>query len=303
MVDKQQEMSRRSSRLRLSGYYVPEDNAVNTSFDGRVRRISYRESPVRVFKKRSWARRGRSATPTATSNSMIESLTSYIDDFSDTGLDMDVSSNFKVAAQRRDKMYKTTCCSILPFSFNNTNRFPSGNSAAEKDYYSSTLNDSVHTQENPTFALSDVFHSPGLAVVMLCWWLENVWHTLNENISRISHSDVFQLSRKICNLDARKVIMFLFALCLIFGIWYCLPFAFPSHWHQTEMQPPTEKYTTIPARPSSRLTLGSLAKIKNEIGDVRKREANVMREITWLKLQNEKQKLVLQKDVTVQEMK
>ncbi|KAI7791194.1 putative SUN domain-containing protein 2-like [Triplophysa rosa] len=68
-------MLRRSSRLRLSGYYLPSDDG----HDGFNWKISYRESPAR----KSWTHRGRSATPTLTPNCANELQTLYINDYSD----------------------------------------------------------------------------------------------------------------------------------------------------------------------------------------------------------------------------
>ncbi|XP_051240978.1 SUN domain-containing protein 2 isoform X2 [Dicentrarchus labrax] len=63
-------MSRRSSRLVSGGYYNSDEESDSSS----VTNISYRENPVKVFKKKAGTRKGRSHTPTrANSNASFDS--------------------------------------------------------------------------------------------------------------------------------------------------------------------------------------------------------------------------------------
>uniref|UniRef100_A0A4W4FA78 SUN domain-containing protein n=1 Tax=Electrophorus electricus TaxID=8005 RepID=A0A4W4FA78_ELEEL len=48
-----EEMSRRSARLKTSGYYPQDDDTASTCSNGSASPISYKESPFRVFKKKA----------------------------------------------------------------------------------------------------------------------------------------------------------------------------------------------------------------------------------------------------------
>ncbi|XP_057181977.1 SUN domain-containing protein 1-like [Triplophysa rosa] len=134
---------------------------------------------------------------------------------------------------------------------------------------------------------------------MFCGWLEKTWQTLTQNISRMQQSYDFQLTSE----DVRKAVVIFLIMFLFGGLWYFLAFASPLPWHRsTEILPP---YTNTPTRDNSHLSYEMLAKMRNDITAMREREANIMKEITLLKLENEKQKLkfeIFQKDVTMQEL-
>ncbi|MGH0180003.1 UNVERIFIED_CONTAM: hypothetical protein FKN15_004623 [Acipenser sinensis] len=72
-------MSRRSQRLVKGRYYQGEDDAASNSSTGSAsgNPVSYRESPVRIFKKKSTTKRQTPQYSTYTSN---ESLASYTSD-------------------------------------------------------------------------------------------------------------------------------------------------------------------------------------------------------------------------------
>ncbi|KAK3528440.1 hypothetical protein QTP86_034836, partial [Hemibagrus guttatus] len=61
--------SRRSARLVSSRLYPHDDDTASTSSTGSVGQISYRENPVKVFKRKTGPRKGGRASPNASSSS------------------------------------------------------------------------------------------------------------------------------------------------------------------------------------------------------------------------------------------
>nr|XP_055074788.1 SUN domain-containing protein 1-like isoform X3 [Misgurnus anguillicaudatus] len=288
-------MLRRSSRLMSSGYYLTEDDPAHTGSNGLVCRISYRETPPRRSHK------GHGATPTSTSNSGNKLLTDYSNDgVYNRGLDM--ISNFEVSGPKTE-IFETDSRTDLPLSQKTTQGFVPVYHLTDEQPQPSTFNDSAHYIENPKLAFVDILHSPDLVLALICCWLEKAWHTLNQNISRMQASYDFQFSR--CSAGLRKAVAFSLILCLFCGLWYILPFAFPFHWRHAEILPPCKTNRSKPTSDNGHLPYEILSKMKNEITSMREREANMMKEITRLQLENEKQNLKLemfQKDVTMQEI-
>ncbi|XP_016085846.1 LOW QUALITY PROTEIN: SUN domain-containing protein 2-like [Sinocyclocheilus grahami] len=171
-------MSRRSTRLVSKEPSFPDDDAASTSSTGSTGHITYKESPTRIFKKRS----GRKSTGSVSRNSSRASSVSQLL----TGQ----RSEFTAAENENG----------MPFA---TQGFSSGYSSAEEHYEQSIKSNpsSAQSVAEPQFVVWDVFHSPAQALVMFYWWLGSSWYSLT---SRLSLINVFLLSRysKISNLKS-----------------------------------------------------------------------------------------------------
>ncbi|XP_048054931.1 SUN domain-containing protein 2 isoform X2 [Megalobrama amblycephala] len=257
-------MSRRSTRL-VKGPSFPDDDAASTSSTGSTGHVSYKESPTRIFKKRS----GRKSTGSVSRNSSRASSVSQIQTGPRSDLTATENENgMPVAAQG----------------------FSSGYSSAEEHYEQPIKSNPSSTQSvaEPDFGMSDVFRSPAQALVMLYWWLGTAWYSLT---SRLSLINVFLLSR--CTADMRKAILLVLLLIfLIFGIWYWFPFASRSPPRDVVSRTPPVKHTDVPVKAAfdHQLQHASLSNLKDEIASLYERELNLMRDIELLKKESARQK-------------
>ncbi|XP_016298842.1 SUN domain-containing protein 2 isoform X1 [Sinocyclocheilus anshuiensis] len=258
-------MSRRSTRLVPKGLSsFPDDDAASTSSTGSTGHISYKESPTRIFKKRT----GRKSAGSVSRNSSRASSVSQT-----------------LSGQRSEF---TATENGMRFA---TQGFSSGYSSAEEHYEQPTKSNpsSAQTVAEPAFVVWDVFHSPAQALVMFYWWLGSSWYSLT---SRLSLINVFLLSR--CTADMRKAILLVLLLIfLIFGIWYWFPFASRSPPHEVVSRAPSVKHTDRPVKEAvdDHLQHASLSHLKDEIASLHEREANLMRDLELLKMESMRQKV------------
>lgn len=253
-------MSRRSTRVVYKGpSSVPDDDAASTSSTGSTGRISYKESPIRIFKKRTGRK---SAGSVSRSSSRASSVSQTL------------------SGQRSENG--------MSFA---TQGFSSGYSSTEEHYGQPTKSNpsSTQTVTEPAFDVWDVFHSPAQALVMFYWWLGSSWYSLT---SRLSLINVFLLSR--CTADMRKAILLVLLLFfLLFGIWCWFPFASRSPPHEVVSRAPSVKHTDRPVKEAfdDPQHHASLSHLKDEIASLHEREANLMRDIELLKMQSMQQKV------------
>ncbi|XP_026121571.1 SUN domain-containing protein 2-like isoform X1 [Carassius auratus] len=255
-----EEMSRRSTRLVTKEPSIPDDDAASTSSTGSTGLISYKESPNRIFKKRS----GRKSTGNVSRNSSRASSVSQIL----TGQHTENEKGMSLATQG----------------------FSSGYSSAEEHYEQSIKSNpsSAQSVSEPPFVIWDVFHSPAQALVMFYWWLGSSWYSLT---SRLSLINVFLLSR--CTSDMRKTaVLLLLLIFLIFGIWYWFPFASRSLPREVVTKTPSVKHTDRPVKETfDHLQHASLSNLKEEIVSLHEREASLMKDIELLKIESMRQKV------------
>ncbi|XP_052414417.1 SUN domain-containing protein 2-like [Carassius gibelio] len=253
-------MSRRSTRLVTKEPSIPDDDAASTSSTGSTSLISYKESPNRIFKKRS----GRKSTGNVSRNSSRASSVSQIL----TGQHTENEKGMSLATQG----------------------FSSGYSSAEEHYEQSIKSNpsSAQSVSEPPFVIWDVFHSPAQALVMFYWWLGSSWYSLT---SRLSLINVFLLSR--CTSDMRKTaVLLLLLIFLIFGIWYWFPFASRSPPREVVTKTPSVKHTDRPVKETfDHLQHASLSNLKEEIVSLHEREASLMKDIELLKMESMRQKV------------
>ncbi|XP_058636297.1 SUN domain-containing protein 2 [Onychostoma macrolepis] len=258
-------MSRRSTRLVSKGTSFPDDDAASTSSTGSTGHISYKESPTRIFKKRSGRK---SAGSVSRSSSRASSVSQIL-----TG--------------QRSEFTATENENGMPFA---TQGFSSGYSSAEEHYEQSIKSNpsSAQSVAEPHFVVWDVFHSPAQALVMFYWWLGSSWYSLT---SRLSLINVFLLSR--CTSDMKKAIMLVLLLIfLIFGIWYWFPFASRPPPQDVVSKTPSVKHTDRPVKETfDHLQHASLSNLKEEIVSLHEREARLMKDIELLKTESMRQKV------------
>ncbi|XDV35392.1 hypothetical protein PO909_005352 [Leuciscus waleckii] len=257
-------MSRRSTRLGPKGTTFPDDDAASTSSTETNGHVSYKESPTRIFKKRT----GRKSTGSVSRNSSRAS-----------------SVTQKQTGQRSD-ITATENKNGMPVA-----GFSSGYSSAEEHNEQPLKSNPSFTPSvaEPGFSIMDMFHSPAQALVMLYWWLGTAWYSLT---SRLSLINVFLLSR--CTADMRKAILLVLLLIfLIFGIWYWFPFASRSPPHVVVPRTSSVKHTDGPMKAAfdDQLQHASLSNLKDEIASLYEREENLMRDIELLKMESTKQKV------------
>lgn len=267
-------MSRRSSRLVTKGTPLPyDDDAASTSSTGSTGHVSYKESPVRIFKKRGT----RKSTGSVSRNSSRASSVSQIPSGQGVGFTANESENGKTFA--------------VP-------GFSSGYSSAEERYdkpFNSSPSSSQSVSE-PEFTTWDMLRSPAQALVMLYWWVGSTWYCFT---SRVSMINVFLLSR--CTANIRKAtLLILLLIFLLFGIWYWFPFVASSRPREVVSRPPPPpvKLSDRPVRAEVHVSRthdnfqhADLSKLKDEINSLYEREASLMRDIELLKLESDRQKV------------
>lgn len=265
-------MSRRSSRLVSKGTSLLDDDAASTSSTGSTGHVSYKESPIRIFKKRSIRKSAGSVSRSSSRASSVGQM---------------------LSGQRVDLMASESengrTFAVQGFS--------SGYSSAEEHHdkpsTSSPSKGSAQSGSESEFSVWDVFRSPAQALVMLYWWLGSTWYSFS---SRVSMINVFLLSR--CTSDMKKAaVLILLLIFLIFGVWYWSPFAISSRPREvvsrTPVKPPVKR-SDEPVRAEVHdnfQQFASLSNLKDEISRLFEREVNLMRDIELLKLESERHKV------------
>ncbi|XP_035376962.1 SUN domain-containing protein 2 isoform X2 [Electrophorus electricus] len=230
-------MSRRSARLKTSGYYPQDDDTASTCSNGSASPISYKESPFRVFKKKAANRKlvGSSRTSSHAS-SLSSSQGPYTSELITEDEFTGVASPVQAAVWRRSPVFQAS-----PPLATEPAGFSSGYSSSEDgDYPQSSP---VQAPAEADFWFRKVLTFPARAFALLYWWLGPAWYSLTSGISLL---DVFLLSRHTAGV--RKAILLLFLLLLVFGAWYWYPFVTAQLLHTAEktMIDPTHLHTRAP---------------------------------------------------------
>ncbi|XP_041033745.1 SUN domain-containing protein 2-like isoform X1 [Carcharodon carcharias] len=245
-------MSRRSTRLATSGYYQDDDDASSSSggsVTGSV--VSYKESPIRVFKKKPNAKRS-GLTPRSTpvpsmkrsvSNSSVNSqcsLASHISSASmlasSLGQQMTndpywqepepepesepiggdppgLEDNYgRLSGMvRRANGYKSSILSAAPNSSDIYTSSTSGYSSEDEQ---------LGSAYSPASPFAKIWNwisllSPGKALSMVYWWLGTAWYQLTTAASLL---DVYTLSRCVPSMKRWSLLGLLVLLGLL-GVW------------------------------------------------------------------------------------
>nr|XP_023670343.1 SUN domain-containing protein 2 [Paramormyrops kingsleyae] len=212
-------MSRRSSRLVTTGYYQADDDAASTSSTGSTGQISYRESPLRVFKKKTGGRKAASSRYASTVTS-AESVGQFSEEAAGYwGPLKNSSSSSSVRSSSVDGPLPASSAFPGASSLSEVQEHSSGYSSSEEGVYGQRFG-SAQPSARPEFTFSDAMHSPARAAAMLFWWLGTAWYSLTSGCSLL---DVFLLSRRTAAVTKAILLFFLF-LFLAFGLWYWYPY-------------------------------------------------------------------------------
>ncbi|XP_036393646.1 SUN domain-containing protein 2 [Megalops cyprinoides] len=213
-------MSRRSARL-VPG---PDDDAASNSSTGSAGQISYKENPIRIFKKKTGARRsGSSRSSVVTSN---ELQGQYTDE--EPLVTEDDWDRRSVSQRRTPSSFRTS--SVEPVSSARTSTtlvnshadhqgHSSGYSSSEEGYSRQGLK-SAQSPGEPEFGIKDVIRSPARVMAILFWRLGTAWYTLTSGLSLL---DVFMLSRRPAAIKKAILLLLLFIL-LAFALCYWYPY-------------------------------------------------------------------------------
>ncbi|XP_078093668.1 SUN domain-containing protein 2 isoform X2 [Mustelus asterias] len=189
-------MSRRSSRLATSGYYQDDDDASSSSggsVTGSV--VSYKESPVRIFKKKPNAKRS-GPTPRGTP---VPSMKRSISNSS-------VNSQCSLASH-------ISSASMLGQQITNDSYWQE----PEPEPESEPIGSAYSAPGSPVAKLWNWMSvlSPGKALSMVYWWLGTAWYQLTTAASLL---DVYTLSRCIPSMK-RWLLLGLLVLPGLLGVW------------------------------------------------------------------------------------
>ncbi|XP_062918675.1 SUN domain-containing protein 2 [Mobula hypostoma] len=243
-------MSRRSIRLATTGYYQDDDDASSSSGGSvTVGAPSYRESPVRISKRKSNSKRsGLASTPgikRSTSNSSVNSQSSFASHVSNASTHSQQFAGISSWQEPEPVAGGTSTFEDnyegLTGTVKRANGFRAGilpKPAASSDIYTSST--SGYSSEDEQLgsaqpaATSPVSRfwgwvsvlSPGKALSMMYWWLGTSWYRLTTAVSLL---DVFTLSR--CVPYVKKWLL-LALLALLLGV--CLLLSARSIWSRAE---------------------------------------------------------------------
>ncbi|XP_067875430.1 SUN domain-containing protein 2-like [Heterodontus francisci] len=252
-------MSRRSTRLATSGYYQDDDDASSSSggsVTGSV--VSYKESPVRIFKKKPLAKRSGPtprSTPVpsmkrSTSNSSVNSqcsLTSHISSASmltsSLGQQMSNDSYWQEpepepepepigggphglednygrlsGTVRRANSYKSSILSAAAPISSDIYTSSTSGYSSEDEQ----LGSAYSAPASPVAKLWNWISvlSPGEALSMIYWWLGTAWYQLTTAASLL---DVYTLSRCVPSMK-RWLLLGLLVLLGLLGVWLLISF-------------------------------------------------------------------------------
>ncbi|XP_076841143.1 SUN domain-containing protein 2 isoform X2 [Brachyhypopomus gauderio] len=295
-------MSRRSSRLLTSRYYTQEDDAASTCSNGSAGPIYYKESPVRVFKKKITRKLVGSSRTSSRTSSLSESHDLMEEEL--TG----VASPVQAGVWRRSPVIQAPP-PLSPQTSQSTEPtgFSSGYSSAEDgDYRSHPLNTCTSPIRTSEFKFQDALDSTAHALAMLFWWLGTAWYSLTSGISLL---DVFLLSRHTAGVRKAILLLFLFLL-LVFGIWYWYPQRFHTSTKSTTDQ--THLHTPVQTPLDDHVFSARLFAMRDEIyAGIREQETkwsesrardmeSLLSEIQAMKQDRQRQKLtyeMLQTDI------
>ncbi|XP_035261356.1 SUN domain-containing protein 2 [Anguilla anguilla] len=216
-------MSRRSTRL--GQYSQPDDDAASTSSTGSTSQISYRENPVRIFKKKTGGRRSGSRSSEVTARDSLSRYTDYDEPAAEEdwgSVERKATPPRKTASSFRtfgaEPLLSARESPALVSSLQEVQGHSSGYSSSEEGYYRPDLK-SAQSPTEPEFGVKDVIRSPARVMAMLFWRLGSAWYALTSGLSLL---DVFLLSRRTAAVR-KAILLFLLLLFLAFAVWYWLP--------------------------------------------------------------------------------
>ncbi|XP_017314411.1 SUN domain-containing protein 2 [Ictalurus punctatus] len=300
LSESQQGESRRSARLVSSRPYPLDDDTASTSSTGSVGQISYRESPVRVFKRKMGTRKGGGASLSPSNGSNVSKSQN--------------PSTSEFLTARKSSAFRAPSSTVSPLTASASSTstqmdpsgFSSGYSSSEEGYGRSgnthnTITGPAHTPSEGTTGHGDALTAPAHAFAVVYFWLGVAWYSITSGMSLL---DVSLLSR--CTAGVRKTLLLLLLLVLLlFGVWYCYPWVtalFPRSARAPPVQPRPKTHTQVQPRVDERDAYASFAALKDELyADLRDRETkwleerdrdleDVLKEIKLLKQDGEKQK-------------
>ncbi|XP_018601553.1 SUN domain-containing protein 2-like [Scleropages formosus] len=222
-------MSRRSRRLMPSGTYQSDDDAASSSSAGSTSQVSYKESLVRIFRRKSGGRKAGSSRSAPNSNASSDLGVQYAaDEPITTEESWDITPTLRAGLQRRTfssvrssstepKLLSSTGTTEMSYT-SDFQEQSSGYSSSEEGFYRPTLS-SAQSAAEPRLGFKDMIRSPVRAMAMLFWWTGTAWYSLTSGFSLL---DVFLLSRRTAAV--RKVILLLLVfIILAFAAWYWYP--------------------------------------------------------------------------------
>ncbi|XP_069764632.1 SUN domain-containing protein 2 isoform X2 [Narcine bancroftii] len=243
-------MSRRSIRLATSGYYQDDDDGSSSSGGSVVVGVpSYRESPVRVTKRKSNSRRSVSVPvpgiKRSISNSSVNSQSSFASHVSNasthspllsTGSSWQESEPFAGGPSSFEDNYEVVTgmvkrangfrIGILPTSPVSSDVYTSSTSGySSEDEQHGTVNSAMSSPVSTLWRWLSML-SPGTCLSMAYWWLGTTWYQLTTAVSLL---DVFTLSRCVSHVK-RWLLLGLLAL-----LGFCLLMLFRGIWYRTEV--------------------------------------------------------------------
>ncbi|XP_026803771.3 SUN domain-containing protein 2 [Pangasianodon hypophthalmus] len=310
LSESQQGESRRSARLVSNRFYPHDDDTASTSSTGSVGPISYRESSVRVFKRKTGPRKGGGASPNSSSGSNVSKSQS--------------PSTSEFLTARKSSAFRAPSSTVTPLTASapstpiqmDPSGFSSGYSSSEEGYgrsggtYSTTPG-SAHTPSEGAMGRRDTLTAPARAFAVLYFWLGVAWYSITSGMSLL---DVSLLSRRTAGVRKTLLLLLLLVL-LLFGVWYwypCVTALFARSARAPPVQPRPTTHTQVQPRMDEHDAYASFAALKDELyADLRERETkwledrdrdleDMLKELKLLKQDGEKQKRtneVLQMDV------
>ncbi|KAL2087042.1 hypothetical protein ACEWY4_018101 [Coilia grayii] len=303
----QVEMSRRSARLVTKD--LPDDDAASTSSTGSTGQVSYRETPVRIFKRKTGGGRktGGSSRASSRASSVSGDAATQSSEPAQKERYPSVSPSVLTAGSvLRSPIVRSSTSSSSQRYRQEAPGFSSGYSSSEEAYYrpslspstsSSPATSSLQSPAEPEFDLRDALRSPAQFLVMVYWWLGSAWYSLT---SGISYLDVFLLSRRTAGVR-KAILLFLLFLLLAFGLWYWYPLLSRS-LSRTPVKSKPAQPTPLQHTVHDGVPPASLSALKEEIyRQLREHEArlsehsardleSLKREITLLKQDEQKQR-------------
>ncbi|XP_064419385.1 SUN domain-containing protein 2 isoform X1 [Latimeria chalumnae] len=261
-------MSRRSRRLQP--YYSADDDGTSTSSMGSTSGnvISYKETPVKIFKRKSSSKRSSPVRRTpppprakgSISNESFSSLFSNVSDSSTLPLQSDQRTGGdyywvrQSAGKQRNGSQPNRSNGFLPSEATSPSYdsycASSGYSSAEEEYAGS---DCTGYDTSPVgqmkgflaqigYCLQMLFLNPGQAFLLFYWWLGTSWYRLTATVA--AHN-VFILGRNAVFLTRVLLLLLLLSLLLL-GIWLWYPSALPwtqKHLSEPQVQPNKQHHT------------------------------------------------------------
>ncbi|XP_051790393.1 SUN domain-containing protein 2 [Erpetoichthys calabaricus] len=286
--------SRRSQRLAIGGYHHNEDDGGSSSSAGSVAgsQVTYREIPVKIFKRKSTSRR---TTPTpryGSSTYSAESLTTYNSEpLEESTVNKTYWETQDLASSDQRKAWNI-----------NTKPYSSlgGDALGNSSGYSSS--EEGHIGDGPAEAfgnkplqLKDVLFSPGNALRMIYWWLGTAWYSLTTGASLL---DVFVLTRYSAALK-KGLLAALLLLLIGLGGWYMYPWIMtlrvPKFFNQpVKTKVPSESMNKVYVPQQDTSTLSRLAALEQHLSSLSSEKGAL-----YQKIDEFEQELVKNKEETM----